>query len=254
MNLIRMTGGAGLVARRHAVALLAVLPLALGGACSNNDEPDPFQPRGDFGLLRVINATADTARANRLTVRVESQTVPVIGGLAYQAATPYVTVYIGTRKLEVVKLATGAPVLEASVTVEAAKAYTVLVAGPLGGTIAPIILIDDRSAPAAGRVRFRAVNASPAAGRVDVYVTAANVDLATVSPTFAGVAVGAASAYTTLAAGSYLVRFTAAGSKTVLPGGTFAAAAYASGAVRTFALFDKPGGGTPLETQAFVVR
>jgi len=60
---------------------------------------------------------------------------------------------------------------------------------------------------------MRVINAAPSLGTADVYIVAPGTPITSVSPTVAGLPFGSASAYQTLAAGSYEVFFTAAGQK-----------------------------------------
>jgi hypothetical protein len=119
----------------------------------------------------------------------------------------------------------------------------VIATGPVAA-IAPLVLEDDLTTPAAGNIKLRLVHASPTAGPVDIYVTAPGADLTTVTPTLANVPFRAASDYLEVPAGTYRVRITPAGSKTVaidVDGVTLT-----SGQIRTAVAVDAPGGGAPL--------
>src|SRR5207302_3199833 len=67
--------------------------------------------------------------------------------------------------------------------------------------------------PSTGNVKLRLVNASPAAGSVDIYVTAPAASLATSTPSLTNVPFKTASSYLTMLAGSYEIRVTTTGSK-----------------------------------------
>ena len=99
---------------------------------------------------------------------------------------------------------------------------------------------------------MRAVNAATVAGNVDVYVTAPGADILTIPPTFAGLAPRAASAYIERAAGTVQVRFTTAGTKTVVR--DVSIAALATGAIRTVVLLEAAAGGTPLTSAVLTDR
>jgi hypothetical protein len=74
---------------------------------------------------------------------------------------------------------------------------------------------------------------------VDIYVTAPSADLAATSPTLANIPFKAASNYLNVPAGSYRVRITPTGSKTVaIDTGTLNLAA---GAIRTGVAVGDPG-------------
>ncbi|WP_113906930.1 DUF4397 domain-containing protein [Aliidiomarina celeris] len=102
-----------------------------------------------------------------------------------------------------------------------AQAYTVLAVGSLtDGTIGPAVLEDENRRVATESI-VRIVHASPAAGEVDIYVTA-TADIADAEPAFAGVDFDAAALQTTgnvsLMPGEYYVTVTAAGTKTAAIG------------------------------------
>jgi hypothetical protein len=107
-----------------------------------------------------------------------------------------------------------------------------------------VVLTDDQTAPASGNVRVRLVHASPAAGNVDIYVTAPTADIATTAPTLTNVAFRAVSNYLEVPAGTYRVRVTPTGTKTVAIDANNVA--LTSGQVRTAVAVDAPGGGAPL--------
>ncbi|MFN9213985.1 MAG: DUF4397 domain-containing protein, partial [Gemmatimonadota bacterium] len=83
--------------------------------------------------------------------------------------------------------------------------------GTGGGAVNLCIPTDDKQAPAAGQVRVRVVHLSPTAGSVDIFVTTTTADLATATPTLAAVGPSTASAYLSVAPGSYRVRVVPAG-------------------------------------------
>jgi hypothetical protein len=96
--------------------------------------------------------------------------------------------------------------------------YTIVALGRAGatGALAPgVRLVANAAAPAAGQATVRLLHASPAAGNVDVYITAPNADLANEQPDFTNVAFNAAPSAATLAAGTYRIRITTTGTKTV---------------------------------------
>ena len=104
-------------------------------------------------------------------------------------------------------------VLEANLTLEAGKDYTVAAAGELA-TIAPVVLVDNNSAPAAGNAHVRFVHLSPDAPNVDIAVTGGPILFPNVP--FKGFA-----GYAPVPAGTYDLEARIAGTNTValaLPG------------------------------------
>jgi hypothetical protein len=135
----------------------------------------------------------------------------------------------------------GAIVIDADLTLEAGRQYSVFAAGTLA-TIAPYVLTDDNR-PVATAAKVRIVHTAPSAGNVDIYVTEPGADITNVAPAFAGVPFRAETGYVSLAGGSYDVTVTVAGTKTAAIGP--AAITVADGSVYTAAARDATGGGPP---------
>ena len=247
--------------RRKITTLLAAATLVAAAACSAKDAPTGPRPTGPSGRLRVVNAVPDPQRGGAANVWIGDQVFAV--NLGYAAATDYKRVYVGPRDLHLRRTSdTSLVVLDQSFSVDADEDFTAFAIGKLaanGGTgISAIVVPDDNGAPAAGNVKMRFVNASPAAGSVDIYVTAPAADIATATPDVADLDFGSATAYLEKAAGTYRVRVTTAGTKTVIlnigqTAGTAppspvipALPALAAGAIRTIAILDKSGSGTPI--------
>lgn len=215
--------------------LVASLSLATLAACSDdNGVSVPTPP----AAVRVVHASPD---APNVDVLVDANTaltnVPFIG------ASDYLEVSAGTRRLRVRATGTTTTVIDASPELTASTSYTVLATGLLAD-IQPLLLTDDRTAPAAGQVKLRVVHAAPAAGNVDVYVTAPGADINTATPTLTNVAFRGFSTYLSVPAGEYRVRVVGAGTKT--PVAIDATLTFAAGQVRTIVARDNVGGGAPL--------
>jgi hypothetical protein len=232
-----MTRGIVMIARSMAMVLAAASLVA----CGEEDVPSGLTAPGPFGRVRFVNAVNDPTKADRVNVALAS--TPLGGGIAYGGAatgttTTYAPTLVGTWPISVRRSAdTSIKVLDYTVNVAAEGTdYTVLGVGNAAG-VQGVTLTDANAAPAAGSIKIRVVLASPTApATVDVYVTAASTDIATVAPSVAGLAYRSASSYLTLAAGAYRIRVTAAGSKTTIRDVTLAA--LASLAVRTVVVLD----------------
>lgn len=195
---------------------------------------------GDNGhaQLRVVHASPD---APNVDVLVDGKTV--LTNVAYEAASSYLPVSAGSRKIEVRATGTSQDVINATVSLSRNKDYTVLAVDKLA-SISPLVLTDDNTPPASGQIKLRLVHASPSAGPVDIYVEAPGTDITGISPTLSNVSFKTASDYLAVAAGSYEVYITPTGSKTVaLDSGSITLTA---GQIRTAVALDAPGGGTPL--------
>ena len=109
--------------------------------------------------------------------------------------------------------------------------------------VEPLTLLDDPTLPPAGNARLRFVNAAPSTVLVDVYITAPNVDINAVTPTFNALAFKTVVTYTNFPAATLRVRVTIAGTKTVLL--DVNPFILVDGTVQTAVMLDGPAGGTP---------
>ena len=249
---------------RLTLPALAVLTLALA-ACGTEEAPGPLQPSGPTGRMRVVNVITDTTRG-RVNVIVDGLAFGV--NLTYAQSTPatlpapstalYAAVLAGNRPIVLKRtLDTATTVGSFTVAVGASEDATVYVFGG-AGAIGVFSTADTNTAPAAGQVRLRITNMSPTAGALDVFVTAPGADLTTATPVAANLAYQRASAYFSVAAGTYRVR--------AVPAGTAPAnrptsvvidlnnIALAAGAARTIVTADNNTGGAPLRAFLLVDR
>jgi len=161
--------------------------------------------------VRFVHASPD---APAVDVCVNGKVA--FAALEFGKATDYANLPAGTYDVQVYAAGsncTGTPVIDAKGLKLDAKAYTVLATGKLA-EIKPVILVDNLTKPAAGKVHVRFVHASPDAPAVDITTK----DGAKVFP---NVAFGKATAFTPLAAGTYDLQARVAGTDNValdLPG------------------------------------
>jgi len=94
-------------------------------------------------------------------------------------------------------------------------AYTVVAYG-WQGAMRTALLEEDASAADAGKTKLMVLNTAPDAGTVDVYLTGSDESLDGASPVAASVAGGASVGSSSVSAGTYRLRITAAGDKTDL--------------------------------------
>jgi hypothetical protein len=214
---------------------MAVATLALG-ACSDDDNgTDPIAQ----ARVRVVHASPD---APAVDVRVD-ETV-ALTSVPFKAASEYLAVNAGPRRLRVNVAATTTTVIDATPTITAGTDYTVLAVDRVA-SIAPLVLTDDNTAPAAGQVKVRVVHGAPGAPAVDVYVTAPSASLAGETPVLTNVPFKAASAYLAVPAGSYRVRVAVAGTQTVAIDTGPEGIPLTAGRVYTAIALDNTGGGAP---------
>ncbi len=220
--------------------LTTLMALALtvgiaGPACSDDDPTGPTTPA--TANVRVVHASPD---APNVDVLVDN--VVVLTNVPYEAVSGYLAVPAGTRNFKVNATGTSTSVINADVAVTAGMNYTVMATG-LVAAIEPLVLTDDLASPAAGNVKVRLVHAAASAPTVDIYVTAPGADISMMSPTLSGVPFRGYSDYLEVPAGTYQVRITVAGTKTVaIDSGSLAIMA---GEIRSGVALDNSGGGAP---------
>lgn len=189
------------VPRRQALALLA-LPLAAAlPGCGGGTDRRRAQ-------VRLVNASTGYPRLElRIDDALKHAEVGFGERAAYAEADP--------DKPETTISSSGSPtaLLRFSPTFSADRWLTVLAFGP-DGALQQLTLDDNRGDPDAGRAVLRVVNAAFDAGSLDIYVTTETEDLLSAVPLQARAAYGTANDWQTVAAGTWRLRATAAGSKT----------------------------------------
>lgn len=198
--------------------------------------------------VRVVHASPDAPAVD--VVVNDDFMMPVIEDLSYAAAAPsagsYLGVPAGSYNFKVT--AAGNPGVIAIVfdaALAAGTRSTVLAVGLLSGTpaIAELVLADD-SRRVATEAKVRLVHGSPAAGPVDIYVTAPGADITATSPAFANVPFRAETGFVSLPPGSYDVALTPAGNNAIVA--LSVSITVDAGGVYTAVARDAPGGGGPV--------
>ncbi|MDB4873880.1 MAG: hypothetical protein JWM41_326 [Gemmatimonadetes bacterium] len=239
--------------------LAALTGLVVAAACGTKEAPGPLEPTGPTGRIRFVNLITDTTRG-RVNAILEG--VPFGVNLTYTQSTPatlpspstaiYSAILTGPRTLVLKRTAdTSVVVATVSFTVAAGQDQTVYaVGGAAASAVTSLVVNDSNPVVASTQARLRAVNLSPTAGAVDIFVTAPNADLAAATPTFANVAYRGASAYASLAPGTYQVRAAPAGTaptaRAAAVSVNLASLALSGGAGSTIVVADRNIGGAPL--------
>jgi hypothetical protein len=179
--------------------LLIAAALVLA-SCSDSD---------DSALIRIVHLSPD---APAVDVLVDGGRV--LAGVSYPSASDYLEVSAGARELKVNAADTSTSVITANVTLNEEESYTVVAANRLS-SIEPLVLVDERGGTPGDEASVRVLHGAPSAPAVDVYVTALGADLNTATPVLKNVSFKASSGYLTVPAGTYQVRVTVAGTKTV---------------------------------------
>jgi hypothetical protein len=167
-----------------------------------------------LGLLTTALADSHKTRVRVVHASPDAPAVDILvnGGTAFTNApfkgiTDYASLDPATYNIKVVPTGATEPVvIEADLALEA-KDYTVVAVGTLAN-IEPLVLIDNNSAPAAGKAHVRFVHASPDAPAVDIAVKGGPI-------LFSNIAFKAIGDYLPVDAGTYNLEVRLAGTDTV---------------------------------------
>jgi LPXTG-motif cell wall-anchored protein len=143
--------------RLFALSAILVLSLALATSALAQDS---------MARVRVVHASPDAPAVDVwVNGSVAFSNAPFKGITAYAALAP------ATYNVKVTPTGATEPVvINADLTLAAGTDYTVVAVGQLAD-IEPLVLVDNNSAPAAGKAHVRFVHASPNAPAVDIAVT-----------------------------------------------------------------------------------
>jgi len=219
---------------RLALRLVPVAALSLAAACDDSDGPDAV------ARIRFLHASP-----GRAAVDFRADNTTEDGGRTYGATwSNSVVLDAGARTLTA-RLAGGATDLASTAaTLTNSGSYSVVLAKRTTGD-SLVVFADTAATPADTKAFVRILNVAPAAASVDVYITAANADLATATPQATAIDVLKRSAYLEVNAAAQRVRLTTAGTKTVvLDVNTLA---LPNRSVRSLAILDANAGGSPLQ-------
>lgn len=155
------------------------------------------------GMVRVAHMAPG---APAVDVALDGQVV--LRALAFGQVSGYAAVPAGTRQARVTPAGAREPVvIDAPLTIESGRAYTVVAVGELP-SITPIVLTDDLTPPPNGQTKVRFVHSAPDAPAVDVAVAGG-------STLFSNIAFRNASMTATVPAGTYTLEVRPAGQQTV---------------------------------------
>lgn len=181
--------------------------------------------------IRLVNAFPSQSTLDML---IDSKNVA--SSVTYGSASGYASVSSGSRHLQVEATGTSNIFTDQNITLSSSSDSSVLATNS-----GSVVLTDNNATPSSGNISIRVINASSSLGTADIYVVSAGTNISSVSPTFSGVTFPSATAYTTLAAGSYQVIFTLPGQKVGVI--TSSSLSFSSGQVRTMVGLNGQTGG-----------
>lgn len=187
---------------RNRLALLAILLLVI--SLTFSVIPASGANGIGFAWIRVAHASPD---APAVDVWVNGSVA--VSNLAFGQVTEYLLVPAGDYNIKVTPTGVATPVvIDADVTLEKDKAYTVAAADLLA-SIVPVVYVDDNAQPAPGKAKVNFTHLSPDAPAVDVGVVGGG-------NLFTNVAFKGASPYIEVPAGQYDLEVKLAGTATVV--------------------------------------
>ncbi len=217
----------------------APITLAVTDAAGNNSQ---ILDVGTPATVRVIHDVADAPAVN--VYANSSFDSPVVSSLAFSHFTNYLS--LPPTFLQSVQVTpasnSSVVVIDTPLTLAAGRQYSVYAVGTLA-TIEPLVTTDDRRRLAT-QAKIRVVHGSPTAGDVDVYLTAPNAGIATATPVLTSVKFKDFTGFLSLAAGSYDVTVTSAGTQTAVIGP--ATIRVANRGIYTAVARDAVDGGAPI--------
>lgn len=185
-------------------------------ACGSDKVTSPALP--PVATVRFINAVSDTGGVDIRPVDLVAFS-PAANNLAFRDGTVYAPASAGNRHYRVFLTSldiavTSVVMLDATVTLQADTRVTLLLTGSArAGTMRLWVINDATSAPPAGQIGVRMINA--ATGQTNGYLVTAPADPLPASPTFAGVLPVSPSGYVNRATGAAALQVTDPGSTAI---------------------------------------
>lgn len=187
--------------------------------------------------LQVFNASPD---APPVDILIDNQVV--VSDLPPFSFSQYQEVSAGNQNLRVNETGSSRTLVELNPQLTENQNYTLIVLNLLND-IEALLLTDDNSIDQPTTAKIRLVNGSPSSPGLDFYFTAPGADISSINPLLSDLTFKEVSNYLVIGAGTYEVRATQTGTKTVLiDSGNFV---LSPSQVRTGVTVDSTGGGGP---------
>lgn len=167
---------------------------------------------------------------------------PVLEDVPYPAVSNYLEVPEATYNAKVAVANTQTVVIDANLSLEKAQKYSVYAVNTVSN-IEPLVL-NDTTRRVATATQIRLLHGAPSAPNVDIYVTAVDANISSLTPNFTDVPFKAETGFVALTPGSYQVRIAVAGTKTVVL--DTGALTLDGGGIYTAIAREQSGGGLPL--------
>jgi hypothetical protein len=193
-------------ARLAWLSLAVLLVAAIAGCTMKSGGYNTVSPP----KMRFFNAGMDIG-----AVDVTLGNVLIAAGLNFETFTPYATTQPGAQPITLNLSGQSSTFIEATQSFENGDRFSYVLYGRASAP-AQIIINDNVELPGGGKSKVRLINAATEKGPLDLYVTNPGVDIAQVAPDISGVALGSASDFVEMDAGSRQLRITPQGSKTIL--------------------------------------
>ncbi len=208
-----------------ACAFLALFAVLLVGCKATEQKQDSAQ-------IRVIHLSPDT---EALSIKVKDGAT-VIAGIAQDASTAYTSFAAASTSYEIRSAVDGSLLASQALSFTGGARYTMVIAGRRSGLGLATLQEDTQGPSSSSNFRFRADNFS-SLGSLDVYFVAQSGSVPNTSATYSSIGTGALTAYTEVAAGSYQLVLTLAGTKEIV----FESAAQSFAAGTSITLAVAPG-------------
>jgi hypothetical protein len=184
-------------------ATVAAFGLTLLAGCKDDPVNAPMTETPTQASVKVVHASPNAPGVDLLVDNTLAGT-----NLMFPMNTGYLSLSAGSRSIKVNVTGTSTTVISANLTLAPGVSYSVFAVDSVS-KIAPLVLTDDLTAPAAGKAHVRFVHLSPNAPAVDIAVAGGPV-------LFSNRAFKQSAGFTPVDAGTYNLEVRIAGTATVV--------------------------------------